>query len=122
MKEKIFYAGLDTGKREVQRGRAPAEAVHGGLPHQKAEEEPGGNPAVLCGGEPRGNHPSRNMGAGAGGNGAAQEYGRKVQQREHIFLENQVFRVRELVRLQGVALAGQIPQGDLPVQPQVQER
>ncbi len=97
-------------------------AVHGGFPHQKAEEEPGGNPAVLCGGEPRGNHSSRNMGAGAGGNGAAQEYGRKVQQREHIFLENQVFRVRELVRLQGVALAGQIPQGDLPVQPQVQER
>ena len=91
MKEKIFYAGLDTGKREVQRGRAPAEAVHGGLPHKKAEEEPGGDTAVLCGGKPRGNHPARNMGAGAGRYGAEEKHGHEVRQRQHIFLKNQVF-------------------------------
>lgn len=34
----------------------PAETVHGGFPHKEAEEEPGGNPAVLCGGKPRGDH------------------------------------------------------------------
>lgn len=62
------------------------------------------------------------MGAGAGGDGAAEKHGRKVQQREHIFLKNQMLRVRELVRLQGMALAGQIPQGNLPVQPEVQKQ
>lgn len=75
-------------QREVQRGCAPAEAVHGGFPHEEAEEEPEGNPAVLCGGEPRGDHPSRNMGAGAEGDGAAQKHGFKVQQREHILLKD----------------------------------
>ena len=55
-------------QREVQRGCVPAEAVHGGLPYENAEEVLGGNPAVLCEGKPRGNHSYRNMGAGTGGN------------------------------------------------------
>jgi len=54
-----------------------------------------------------GNHeaiiPFETWGTGAGRVGAEEKDEHEVQQRQHIFLKDQVFRVRELVRLQGVA-------------------
>lgn len=38
-------------EREVQRGRAPPETLHGGLPDQKEKGEQRGSATVLCGGE-----------------------------------------------------------------------
>ena len=48
---------------------------------QKSGKRTRGDSVVLCGGKPRGNHPARNMGAGAGRVGMAETDGHEIQQR-----------------------------------------
>lgn len=45
-----------------------------------------------------------------------------VQRREHLLQQDKMRRLRRLVRLEGLAFHGQVPQGHLPLQPKVQRR
>ena len=74
----------DALEREVQ-GRCPfAEGVHGKLPGEENEKERGRGPAVLRGGQPRGDHQPCGVRHGAGGACQAHKGRFTVQRREHL--------------------------------------
>lgn len=59
------------------------------------------------------------MGAGAGRDGEKKSQGQKPEQSQPFFDENLLRRVRELVRLEDMALDRQVPQGGLEMQRKV---
>ena len=57
----------------------PAKSVHGGFPHQKAEEKRRRGAAVLCGEQPSGHHRPRRVETGAAGAGAQESHRAQLQ-------------------------------------------
>ena len=75
------------------------KGVHGGFPHQEAEEKRGRGAAVLCGEQPPGHHRPRRVEAGAAGAGAQESHRAQLQRQQHLFLPAGLRGLRRLLRL-----------------------
>ena len=93
---------IDRGGKGVHRYLYPKD-LHTGLPHEEGGEEHGASPQLLRGAEPSRHHRPCHLRDGAVGGSAAQAGGRQIQRREHFLRENQMRRMRRLLRSQGLA-------------------